>query len=439
MSNNLTLKSVLRLSVATGILIAACYSTRPLPAMGDAPTPLELAEEALTGIDAVGSITEENLDVVEPFETTAPPEADLTNATIESAIEDRRARGDTVEGQAFHSLEDSASSRPEYNIETDDPLITRTEAITDAAPETIGDLFTSNGSGICEVEDFDGTPLIDAYCERSQDIEERSCTDTLEVTLDRHDSWRCIRIPEVYPQTCHQRANVTCNNPPNCLISALNYSVSVPEFHADSYPVPTRPGGWWKDPVLPAGHGVSGQSYIAQESEHALTLLHMFYGKYPFSSVWETPSPYAPSTRTISFNPESTGVAFTRFEVEFVYEVWGAAGTSYTPPDCRPRVLLNGSSTLINGPIYPGFQYQTGSDYGPCRAFSDVVNDQSPSYRYRPDSQTFNLLPFLQSGLPINLEITTQGAGLRGMKTIFHVEGSCCLNPTVTYENLSCE
>ncbi len=301
----------------------------------------------------------------------------------------------------------------------------------------MADLFSSEGSGICEVDNFEGTPLIDAYCERSQSIDERRCNDELEVSLDRHDRWRCIRIPEVYPQTCQQRANVTCNNPPNCLISALNYSVNVPQFHRSSYPIPTRPGGWWKNPRLPNGHGVTGHSYIAQEAQNRLTLSHMFFGKYPWSSVWG--ATYRPSTRRISFNPEQSGVAFTRFEVEIVYEEFGANPPNYTPPDCRPKVVLNGSTTLMNGRIYPGFQYQTSGNFGPCRAFSDAVNDRSPNLQYRLTSRTFNLLPWLQAGLPINLDITTQGAGLRGIKTIFHVNGSCCLNPSVSYENLSCQ
>lgn len=411
-----TILSVLRASLTGAVLAVACYATSPSPANGQEPTPIDLAEEALTGIAPTDMITEGNLDVVEPFETTTPPEADLNNANIENAISDRRARGDTVESRAFNAMEDSAASRPEYEIDTDDPLITRTETITDTAPQTIGDLFTSDGEGICEVDDFEGTPLIDAYCERSQAYQERTCSEDLEVTLDRHDRWRCIQIPEVYPETCIQRANVTCNNPSKCLTRALNPRANT-----------TRRTSAYRSTTT-----YSANSYRRLTTNNTITFQHLMYATATDAS-WVLENPFAIIHRRMQLDEPGSGVNLTSLRMEVTWQE--ATDFAGNRGECQPNVVVNGNR-LMEGITQPFHVLDGSLPFRPCMAFgSHLLAGGTGGFTIRRAS--WDVKRFIEQG-HLNVDIAAHGMGYRGIIVKFTAAGGCCINPQVTYEELSC-
>lgn len=204
----------------SALILAATANT------GAAQSRKAAAKRALDGVpEASDIITQQNAnDVVTPLEPGLPPEADLTSADIDGAIQDELVSG-SVAADAYEATESSVIHRPSVDIDPD--TLTLTETALDVADDLAGGNFSSSGSiGEC-VANFTPSGRVGTYfCRKSVEKRLESCEEQRVVSVDRDDEWSCSSQPY---QTCTNDVlsySCTGNNGLSCKQQAINVSPS---------------------------------------------------------------------------------------------------------------------------------------------------------------------------------------------------------------------
>ncbi len=360
--------------------------------------PTAQAREAAGGVNIAAGLTQENVeDVVEPYETSAPPESGLTGSTIENAIDERLLDQDDVGTQGHQDLVDSNQLRPEYTLDRDSDLNRFTQAIIDGAGTTAGDLFTETGTGVCTEDTFENVPMFEAFCERTSVFDTQTCQVDREITTDRKDVFLCDIAPDHIERACDQELRILCADNPNCMADTLNLrKTSV-----------TRGDDW-------SGYGFKNGQADTIKGATATHLKARFNWFLEFwGPAWEHswPQYWSASTRTCWNNKYTM-----QFNVPANVNITALSATGLKGHETF-KMAINGQTVFNNGPKFAGHN---------CYKSASLVS--------HPD---VNLLPHMQAGT--NTITIDHISGHVGHVEFFLLhDGACCQNPQEYYEEVSC-
>ena len=180
-----------------------------LASPGSAQDMSDRAREVLRSMDpATNLLTDQTLrNTLTPYETDAPPEANLSPEDFEDEELRRRTNG-SVEGGAYAAQADSAFSRPDVDLGAD-PLSLADDAIETAA-QTVGGYFSQAG-GRCTSSFIGGEYSGTQFCTRILARAINYCQEWREITVDRRDLWQCAVERATYRQQCRRATRYTCS------------------------------------------------------------------------------------------------------------------------------------------------------------------------------------------------------------------------------------
>lgn len=195
-------------------------------------SPCELAAQdwraqAQQSLDALGSVTDLiNQDTMEatvtPFETDAPPEAEIAPHQIEDEVFNARV-SDTVAARGLGAQVDSALTRPDVDL-GDNPLALA-DAAVGASEAVAGGLFVPGGEA-CDAS-LTVTPRDEVlYCTSVASAQYQTCRETRSIETDRDDLWACSTEDLDYKKRCSQAVSWTCTGETGALCTQA--AVSLP-------------------------------------------------------------------------------------------------------------------------------------------------------------------------------------------------------------------
>jgi len=184
-------------------------------------TPREQAQEMLGGVGSYADNFDQSTieAVVVPYETDTPPEAYITNSTMEAALIERIS-GDSAESQALSDTRDSFSNRPEIVLDPNGDLFERANYADEYAEDLLGGYF-EGGGGLCQTGDFGSVETFQRLCRRYKDTLVESCSVYRDVWVDRYDKYRCEAQDARYLKQCEVEYTYSCNPTPICRQNAI--------------------------------------------------------------------------------------------------------------------------------------------------------------------------------------------------------------------------
>ncbi len=191
-------------------------------------TPREQAQEMLGGVSSYTDNFDQTTveTVVVPFETSAPPETSIDDASMEATIIERIS-GDSAESQVLSDTRASFANRPEVVLDPNGELFERASYADENADSLLGGYF-EGGGGLCEAGDFGLVETFQRLCRRYKDTTVESCSIYSDIWVDRFDSYICEAQDARYLKQCDQTTSYSCEPTTGCITNALSLTTIAP-------------------------------------------------------------------------------------------------------------------------------------------------------------------------------------------------------------------
>ena len=225
----------------------------------------DLSGRVESTLDALGDVTgtfehQTVEEVVLPFETDHPSEADLQHTGFEDRIIGIREE-DSVQGRLLRATEDSAVVRPDVSIDGQGPLMNDANWAHANADSVAGHYFTSE-EGTCETPQIPVNEQVDMFCESQPARIRKTCELTRQIWVDRTDLYRCDRRASTFVRLCDKANAYVCKvntNKKACIRDNVDIEGAqiswVGNIATISFPAPEHPSG------PPPGLGSSGPEF----------------------------------------------------------------------------------------------------------------------------------------------------------------------------------